>query len=116
MMAEAEVVWQRKHIESHLRVFPEGQMLIEHDGRIVASSSSLIVSLGRDRYRDHTWYGVTDAGMFYNHDPFGDTLYGADVNVHPDFRGRGLAKRLYQARRELCKRLNLRRIVFGGRL
>src|SRR5690606_32129003 len=102
--------------ESHLRIFPEGQAVAEIDGRIVAACSSLIVNLGRDSYRDHTWAGITDGGMFYNHDPFGDTLYGADVNVHPDFRRMGLAKLLYEYRTDLCQRLNLRRIVLGGRL
>ncbi len=115
-MAEQDVVWQPHQVESHLQVFPEGQLVIEVEGRVVASSSSLVVSLGRDPYRTHTWDGITDSSMFYNHDPFGDTLYGADSNVHPDFRGRGLARMLYDARRELCRRLNLRRIVLGGRL
>ena len=115
-LAEEGVVWKRANVESHLRIFPEGQAVAEIDGRIVAACSSLIVNLGRDPYRDHTWSGITDGGMFYNHDPFGDTLYGADVNVHPDFRRKGLAKLLYGYRTELCQRLNLRRIVLGGRL
>ncbi|MBZ0112505.1 MAG: bifunctional GNAT family N-acetyltransferase/carbon-nitrogen hydrolase family protein [Thermoanaerobaculia bacterium] len=115
-LAEDDVVWDRRHLESHLRSFPEGQGVIEVDGKIVASCSSLIVNFGRDPYRDHTWAGITDNGMFYNHDPFGDTLYGADVNCHPDYRGRGLAKALYNFRKKLCQRLNLKRIVLGGRL
>ncbi|MCB9932856.1 MAG: GNAT family N-acetyltransferase [Planctomycetes bacterium] len=115
-LAEDGVVWNRRNLESHLRTFPEGQGIVEVDGKIAASCSSLIVSFGRDPYRDHTWAGITDGAMFYNHDPYGDTLYGADVNVHPDYRGRGLAQRLYQFRRELCQSLNLKRIVLGGRL
>jgi predicted amidohydrolase/ribosomal protein S18 acetylase RimI-like enzyme len=115
-LAEQGVVWSRRNVESHLRVFPEGQAVVEVDGRIVGACSSLIVSLGRDPYRDHTWAGITDGGMFFNHDPYGDTLYGADINVHPDFRGKGCAGLLYDFRRELCQRLNLRRIVLGGRL
>lgn len=115
-LVELGLAWQPHHVEAHLRAFPEGQGVVESQGRIVASCSSLIVDLGRDPYRLHTWAGITDDGMFYSHDPFGDTLYGADVNVHPDFRRRGLATRLYGFRRELCRRLNLRRIVLGGRL
>jgi GNAT superfamily N-acetyltransferase len=115
-LAEDGVVWSRRHLESHLQIFPEGQGVVEVDGVIAASCSSLIVSLGRNAYRDHTWSGITDGGMFYSHDPFGDTLYGADVNVHPDYRRRGLAKRLYEFRADVARRLNLRRIVLGGRL
>lgn len=116
-LVEDNVVWQEHHIRSHLRIFPEGQLVVEDgSGQIVAAASSLIVSMGRDPHRDHTWAGITDNGMFYNHDPFGDTLYGADVNVHPDFRRKGLGRYLYRAREALCRKLNLRRIVLGGRL
>jgi predicted amidohydrolase/predicted GNAT family acetyltransferase len=59
---------------------------------------------------------VTDSGYFTNHDPSADTLYGADVYVHPDARGQGVGAALYEARRQLCRRLNLRRILAGGRL
>lgn len=115
-LVELGTAWQPYHVEAHVRAFPEGQGVVEENGRIIAACSSLVVSLGRDPYRDHTWAGITDNGMFYNHDPFGDTLYGADVNVHPDHRRRGLASSLYEYRRALCRRLNLRRILLGGRL
>ena len=43
-------------------------------------------------------------------------LYGIDVFVHPEYRGMRLARRLYEARKELCERLNLKAIVAGGRI
>lgn len=115
--AEGDVVWRQRHVESHLRIFAEGQWVaIDGDGKVVAAATSIVVSLGRDPHRDHTWAGITDDGMLYSHDPFGDTLYGVDVTVHPEHRRKGLARQLYAARRELCKRLNLRRMVLGGRI
>jgi predicted amidohydrolase/GNAT superfamily N-acetyltransferase len=110
------VVWSAQQVRSHLQVFPEGQLVAEAEGRIIGAASSLIVDLGLDPMRWHTWAGITDNGYFTNHDPRADTLYGADVCVHPDWRGRGAGGALYQARRALCKQLNLRRIVAGGRL
>ena len=114
--AELDAVWQRRHVESHLRTFADGQFVVTLDGTVVGSATSLLVSLGRDPYRDHTWVGITDDGMLYSHDPFGDTLYGVDINIHPGHRRRGLAGRLYEARKALCERMNVRRIVVGGRL
>ncbi|MEZ6139640.1 MAG: bifunctional GNAT family N-acetyltransferase/carbon-nitrogen hydrolase family protein [Zavarzinella sp.] len=115
-MAEENVVWGETHLLSHLRQFPEGQFVAEVAGKIVGACSSLIVNLGSEPLRNHTWSGITDSGYFTNHDPQGDTLYGADVYVHPETRGLGVGAALYAARRELCKRKNLRRILAGGRL
>ncbi|NJK89649.1 MAG: GNAT family N-acetyltransferase, partial [Myxococcales bacterium] len=113
---EHDVRWSAAHVESHLRHFAEGQWVAVSDKRVVASSSNLLVSFGRNPHRAHTWPGITDNGMFYNHDPEGDTLYGADTVVDPDHRRRGIGSALYAARQELAERRNLRRIVLGGRL
>ncbi len=115
-MAEQDVVWKKAHLINHQRVFPEGQIVIEVEGQLVGAIATLIVDLGADPYRSHTYAGITDGGYFHNHAPEGDTLYGADVYVHPKWRGTGIGHRLYEERRRLCRQLNLRRIVCGGRI
>ena len=116
VMAGDNMVWGESHLRSHLRVFPQGQLVAEADGRIGGAVATLIVNLGSDPLRLHTWAGITDSGYFTNHDPLGDTLYGADICVHPDLRGQGVGAVLYKARRKLCRQLNKRRILAGGRL
>ncbi|MBK7642155.1 MAG: GNAT family N-acetyltransferase [Planctomycetes bacterium] len=109
------LTWQREQIESQLSIFPEGQFVIEHEGRIVASASSLVVDF--EDYSDwQNWKEIADGGYIRNHDPEGDTLYGIEVMVHPEFRGLKLARRLYAARREICRRMNLARSIIGGRI
>jgi hypothetical protein len=74
-MAAYGMIWPPFFLQSHMNIFPEGQLIAEVDGRIVGSSSSLIVSLRPD-YAEHTWYEITGQGLFTNHDPNGDSLYG----------------------------------------
>jgi len=109
------IPWGRDQIESQLEIFPEGQICLEYDGRLVASSSSLVVEYDREEAW-HDWKRVSDAGYIRNHAPDGDTLYGIEIMVDPEFRGMHLARRLYDARKDLCRRLNLARIVIGGRI
>jgi ribosomal protein S18 acetylase RimI-like enzyme len=110
--------WTVEQLASHLRVFPEGQFVVEEiaGGRILGMASSLIVRW--DDYDFHAdWREWTDHGFFTNHDPeVGRTLYGAEVMVDPEVQRRGIGKRLYHARRELVSRLGLRRIRAGARL
>jgi predicted amidohydrolase/ribosomal protein S18 acetylase RimI-like enzyme len=107
--------WHLEQIESQTTVFPEGQICIEYDGEIVASSSSLIVDF--DHYEAwHDWREISDSGYIRNHDPEGDTLYGIEIMVHPEYRGMRLARRLYLARKELARERNLRRIIIAGRV
>ncbi len=107
--------WTREQMESQLRIFPDGQICIEFSDRIVASSSSLIVDM--DLYGEkHAWRDIADAGLIRNHNPEGDTLYGIEMMVDPEFRGMRLSRRLYDARKHLVRDLNLMRIVIGGRI
>lgn len=115
LMAKDGLIWDEYHLESHIIIFPEGQICAELGGKIIASSSSLVTSLTPD-YREHTWKEATAYGMFTNHTLKGDSLYGADISTHPDSRGLGIATLLYDARKDLAVKLNLRRIIAGGRL
>lgn len=90
-------------------------MVIEYDGRIVASSSSLVVEFSE--YSDWAnWKEISDAGFIRNHDPEGDTLYGIEIMVDPALRGMKLSRRLYDARKQLVREKNLARIIIGGRI
>jgi predicted amidohydrolase/ribosomal protein S18 acetylase RimI-like enzyme len=107
--------WTNEQMESQLRTFPEGQICIEYEGKIVASSSSLILDFAMyDEW--HSWREIADQGFIRNHNPEGNTLYGIEVMVDPDFRGMKLARRLYDARKRLAREHNLMRIVLGGRI
>ncbi len=107
--------WTREQFASHLKHFPEGQLGVEYDGELVGSASSLMIEF--DEYGGrHTWADISDRGYIGNHDPDGDTLYGIEVVVDSDFRDMRLGRRLYEARQDLARRLNLRRIMVGGRL
>ena len=114
-MAAYGMVWPASYLERHIHIFPEGQLCAEINGEIVASASSLIVCL-KSKYSDHTWHEVTGYGLFTTHDLRGDTLYGADISTHPKLQRKGIGTMLYNVRKNLVIRMNLRRIVIGGRL
>jgi len=107
--------WTREQVGSQLAHFPEGQICIEDRGRVVAVALSLIVKYAQWGDK-HTYAQITADGYFTTHDPQGDTLYGAEVFVHPDYRDLRLGRRLYDARKEMCEKMNLRAIVAGGRI
>lgn len=108
--------YTRAHIESQLARFPEGQMVIEVEGEVVASCGTMIVSSLDYADQWHDWAKVSDSGYIRNHDPEGDVLYGIEIMVDPGFRGMRLARRLYNARKEIARRMNLRSIIIGGRI
>lgn len=98
-----------------LDTFPHGQFAAEVDGRLVGIAISPVI-LWDDHSLHHTWTSVTNKGHFDTHDMGGRTLYGAEACVDPDTRGQGVGHGLYEARRRLCRAMNLKRIIAGGRL
>ena len=107
--------WTKKEFSAQLKRFAEGQICIEDKGKVVAAAMSMIVDYSK--YGDnHTYDQITGNGLLTTHDPEGDTLYGIDVFVHPDYQGMRLGRRLYDARKEICEKLNLRAIILGGRI
>lgn len=107
--------WPEKKYRAQLKVFPDGQICIEDKGRVVAAAFSVIVDY--DKFGDlHTYDQITGDAYLTTHDPNGDVLYGVDVFVSPDYRNLRLGRRLYEARKELCRNLNLVSIMAGGRI
>lgn len=111
------VPWGFDQLASHLEVFPEGQLVAvdRETGQVLGMAASLVVSWD-DYDFDDAWRDFTDHGYFTNHDPTGRTLYGAEVMVDPEAQGRGVGSAIYDARRELARRLGMRRIRAGARL
>jgi predicted amidohydrolase/ribosomal protein S18 acetylase RimI-like enzyme len=107
--------WTQEQFESQLRIFPEGQIGVKYQGKLVASCGSLVLDF--ELYKDwHNLDEISDNGHIRNHKPDGTTLYGIEMMVHPDYRGLKLARRLYDARKKLAREKNLMRIVVGGRI
>ena len=111
----ADSYWRSEDIERLLAIFPEGQLVILADGKVVGSALSLIVDEKLVDKR-HNYLEVVGNYSFSTHNPFGEILYGIDVFIHPNYRGLRLGRRLYDARKELCEQLNLKSIVFAGRI
>jgi hypothetical protein len=104
-----------KQFDSRRSAFPEGQVVAECDGEVVGAASSLVVQWD-DYALDNTWKNITADGYFSTHDMQGRTLYGAETFVDISRHGFGAGRALHQARRKLCRKLNLRRIIGTARL
>ncbi len=105
--------WKEHQIKKLLEIFPEGQLVILVDDKVVGSALSLIVT-DEMVLQNHSYTDITGNYTFSTHNPLGEVLYGIDVFIHPDYRGLRLGRRLYDSRKELCEQLNLSSIVFAG--
>jgi predicted amidohydrolase/GNAT superfamily N-acetyltransferase len=104
-----------ERVRAQLAMFPEGQFVAVLQKKVVGYAASMRLDLD-EHPGDHTWKELTDDGFLTDHDPEGPDLYGVDMMVHPDCRRMRIGHRLYAARRDLARQLNLRRIAFAGRM
>ena len=107
--------YKRGAIRGQISNFPEGCFVITYDEEIVAYSASLLIDEKR-ALEKHSWKQITANGFGITHNEDGEYLYGYETSVDPDFRGKRLGLRLYNARKNLVKFYKLKGIVFGGRL
>lgn len=111
----AEAYWREDQIAALFDKFPEGQVVIRINDQLAGCALSIVVD--EDQLEgEHTYRGITSNFTFEKHNNNGDLLYGIDVFIKPEFRGLRLGRRLYDYRKELCEKLNLKGIVFGGRI
>lgn len=111
----AELYWKKHHIQILIDKFPEGQIGIKIDNELAGCALTIIVDYSE--FDDaHTYSEITGNYTFNTHRPNGTKLYGIDVFIGSKFRGLRLGRRLYDYRKELCEKLNLKGIIFGGRI
>ena len=107
--------WKEHHIQNLINIFPQGQVVIKVNNQIAGCALSIIVDY--DKFDDnHTYKDITGNYTFSTHTNDGDILYGIDIFIKPEFRGLRLGRRLYDYRKELSERLNLKGVAFGGRI
>ncbi|MGB5983007.1 MAG: bifunctional GNAT family N-acetyltransferase/carbon-nitrogen hydrolase family protein [Nonlabens sp.] len=110
-----DAYWHKSDIKALINKFPEGQVVIKINGQLAGCALSIIVNYD-DFEDDHTYKEITADYTFSTHKDAGDMLYGIDVFIKPEFRGLRLGRRLYDYRKELAEKLNLKGIAFGGRM
>lgn len=111
-LAEAER-FKAAHYLKHMELFDAGQFVALDGDRVVGASTTLRLNFDFNHI-DHTFAEIIQGGWLTSHQPDGAWLYGADISVRPDYRGRGVATALYAARQEVVWRLGLKGQVTAG--
>lgn len=101
---------------SQLEIFPEGQFVAVDPltGAIVGHTASMLIHYDPAQPFLEPWPVTTANGYLTTHQPDGDWMYGVESAVLPDYQGHGVGSRLYAARFDVARRLNLRGIVAGS--
>ena len=103
-LAEDELIKAPQFLH-HLQLFPEGQFVITNDTKVIGMTSCMRSNFSTEQ---HTFKEISAGGWFTNHNPNGDWLYGLDMGIHPDYRGKGMARFLYRARHQAAKAMGLK--------
>jgi len=111
-LVEDELILE-KHYLNHLKIFPEGQLVITDKDRVIGMTSTMRSRFDMGNYQ-HTFKETFAGGWMTNHEPEGDWLYGLDIGIHPDYRGLGLARLLYRARHTIARQLGLKGQITVG--
>lgn len=109
----AQELMQEKHFLKHCEIFPEGEFVALVNDHVVGLGSGFFINFDFE-HSDHTFNEIIAEGYYTTHEPDGDYYYGADISVHPGYRGMGIGRKLYNARKNLVIQSNRKGIVAGG--
>ena len=93
-------------------VFPEGAFMALDGDEVVGIASGIFVDFDLDDIQ-HTLDDILPDGI-HSHDPKGAWYYGIDIAVHPEYRGRGIGKRMYELRKQVVRDFGRKGIIAGG--
>lgn len=94
-------------------LFPEGGFMVLDGDHVVGMASGVFVDYDICEPQ-HDIVEVAGREGVGNHDPDGDWYYGIDIAVDPQYRRRGIARRLYELRKQLVMDHDKRGIIAGG--
>lgn len=100
---------------AYARIFPEGFFLCLDGERVVGQGAGIFLDFDFD-HPQHSIVEITGEHQCGNHDPNGDWYYGTDIVVHPEYRRKGIGKRLYELRKDVVRRYNRKGIIAGGHI
>ena len=100
---------------AYASTFPEGFFLCLDGDRLVGQGAGIFLDFDFD-HPQHSIAEITGEHQCGNHDPNGDWYYGTDMVVSPDYRRRGIGKRLYELRKDVVRRYNKKGIIAGGHI
>jgi len=105
--------FKQAHFLKHMQLFEDGQFVALDGEHVVGATATVRLNFDL-QHVDHTFADIIQGGWLTSHQPDGTWLYGADVSVRPEYRGRGLATALYAARQEVVWRLKLKGQITAG--
>ncbi len=100
-------------IRAYADTFPEGFFVCLDGDRVVGQGAGIFLDFDFD-HPQHSITEVTGEHQCGNHDPAGEWYYGTDIVVDPEYRRRGIGRRLYELRKDLVVRFNRKGIIAGG--
>lgn len=110
-LAKDEIL-TKAHYANHIKIFPEGQLVILDGDRVIASSSTLRMHFPPP---DHSFMEATDnLWITKTHLTDGQWLYQFDLAVLPEYRGLKLSRELYNAHQELARKCGMKGQITAG--
>ena len=101
-------LFRANHYLNHIRIFPEGQFVVTDGDKVVGMTTTIRYHMDDEPGHGHTFADVLDGGYLNTHESEGEWLYGLDVGTHPEWRKRGIARLLYDARQFTVEHLHLK--------
>ena len=111
--ADRADLYEAGELRALAREFPEGGVVALDGDRPVAMGLGIRVHFDF-RHTQHSIRDLVGTGEGSGHVPDGAWYYGTSIAVLPGYRRRGIGRRLYEMRQQICRDLDLAGIVAGG--